>query len=128
MSVTLQIKDNGQTVDVAWHADMDVQNLLETAYNQVRASGGNFSFALQYYGYSGTTYLGYFVTMIDGIYDNPNNPNDYWLYYINGQVAPVGIDSYFVKDGDMISFDYVPATVIPTSLQHTAKNSMLALQ
>jgi hypothetical protein len=30
----------------------------------------------------------------------------YWLYYVNGQMAPVGADAYRVKDKDIVEFRY----------------------
>jgi hypothetical protein len=61
---------------------------------------GDFSFKAR--NYSG---MGYFVTEIN------NKKNDqmsglYWIYYINGAKAQVGVSQYVVKDGDEIVWKY----------------------
>lgn len=103
---------------------MNVQEALETAYEQEKKSGRQFEFGLQYFGYSGEEYLGYLIIMIDKIYDNPNNPNDYWLFYVNGNLREVGIDSYMANAGDIIEFDYLPSTAkLSESFQHKTKTN-----
>ena len=106
--VTIKIKDNSKTIEIPWRQDMNIQEALETAYDQEKKAGRQFDFAIQYYGYFGQDYLGYLVVMIDKIYDSPNDPNDYWLFYVNGDLAQVGIDNYMVNAGDLIEFDYLP--------------------
>lgn len=108
--VTINIANDKKTIKIDWKPDMNIQNMLEIAYDQEKKSGREFSFAFQYFGYYGEDYLGYLVIMIDKIYDNPNNPNDYWLYRVNGVTAQVGIDNYMVNAGDLIEFDYIPIT------------------
>lgn len=106
--VTIKIRDNNKIIEIEWEADMNIQEALQKAYNKTKKEGGKFDFALQYYGYSGNDYLGYLVVMIDGIYDNPKDPNDYWVFYVNGKMPIVGIDSYMVNVEDLIEFDYIP--------------------
>src|SRR5688500_5172520 len=105
-NVTIRIDDNSKIIQIPWRADMNVQEALETAYDQEKAAGRKFSFALQYFGSFNGEYLGYLVVMIDEIYDNPIDTNDYWLFKVNGNPAPVGIDSWMVNVGDVIEFDY----------------------
>ncbi|MDD4271200.1 MAG: DUF4430 domain-containing protein [Patescibacteria group bacterium] len=51
--------------------------------------------------YSG---LGFFVEEINGLKNNPAGEN--WLYYVNGQLSPVGISNYKLKNGDVIEWKY----------------------
>ena len=44
---------------------------------------------------------GGFVTSINGI-SQDEAANKYWIYYINGEYAPVGASEYIVQDGDEI--------------------------
>lgn len=122
--VTIHIDDNNKTIEIPWRVDMNVQEALEIAYDQEKAAGRKFSFSLQYFGSYNGEYLGYLVVMIDEIYDNPKDTNDYWLFKVNGTPAPVGIDSLMVNIGDMIEFDYLP-TLAAHSLgrQHEVKNA-----
>lgn len=57
-------------------------------------------------GFSGKNYseLGFFVENINGIKNNPTGKN--WVYYVNGQPAPVGISNYKLKDGDIIEWKF----------------------
>src|SRR3989344_9565204 len=43
--------------------------------------------------------FGAFVTGIGGILNDTSN---FWLWFLNGDVAPVGIDSYLLEEGDSI--------------------------
>jgi Domain of unknown function (DUF4430) len=126
--VILKIKDNSKIITIPWRADMNVQEALETACDQEKKAGRKFDFALQYFGYYNGDYMGYFVIMIDKIYDNPNNASDYWLYSVNGTMPSAGIDNYMVNAGDIIEFDYIgfsSATHSETSLavKHTFYNA-----
>lgn len=126
-SVTIRIDDDRKTIQVPWRSDMNVQEALETAYDQEKAAGRKFSFAVQYFGAYKGEYLGYLVVMIDEIYDNPKDTNDYWLFKVNGNPAPVGIDSWMVNGGDLIEFEYLP-TLPEHSLgtQHEVKKTFYA--
>ena len=53
-------------------------------------------------GYSDSQY-GKFITSINGV---APTGNDYWAFYVNGKQASVGADSYQLKPGDQISFQY----------------------
>ncbi|MBI2459208.1 MAG: DUF4430 domain-containing protein [Parcubacteria group bacterium] len=56
--------------------------------------------------FSGRDYsgLGFFVEEINGVKNNPSGEN--WVYYINGQPAPVGISNYKLKNNDIIEWKY----------------------
>lgn len=49
--------------------------------------------------------MGYFLEAINGI-NNDNQNNKYWIYYINGQSAKMGISSYILKNNDLITWKY----------------------
>lgn len=57
-----------------------------------------------------TAYGGGFVKSIDGLrslYDPVSDTGKAdWFFYVNGQMADVGADSYQIHDGDWILFDY----------------------
>ena len=53
-----------------------------------------------------STGLGFFVEEINGIRNNPGE-NIYWFFYVNGESSPVGISSYILKKGDIISWKYI---------------------
>lgn len=109
-NVTIKIRESSKVIEIPFHPDTNVQEALEKAYDQEKAAGRTFSFAVQYFGYFGQDYGGYQVIMIDKIYDNPNDPNDYWQLIVNGKEAQVGIDSYMVNAGDVVEFDYTVYT------------------
>lgn len=47
--------------------------------------------------------LGIFVSSINGT----ENTNDtFWMFYVNGQLAPTGADQYQTKNGDKIEWRY----------------------
>ncbi|MFD2443733.1 DUF4430 domain-containing protein [Bacillus sp. CGMCC 1.16607] len=46
---------------------------------------------------------GKMITSIDGL---EGKDTYYWAFYVNGQIATVGADSYKLKAGDQISFQY----------------------
>lgn len=49
--------------------------------------------------------IGYFVEEINGLKNN-NQTGEYWIYYINGQSAKMGISSYTLKNNDLIKWIY----------------------
>ncbi len=57
--------------------------------------------------FSGKEYpsLGFFVEEINGIKNDPGS-GKYWIYYINGQTAQIGISNYQVKQNDLIEWKY----------------------
>jgi len=58
--------------------------------------------------FSGKEYssLGFFVDEINGIKNDPGN-GKYWIYYINGQTAQIGISNYKLIQGDIIEWKYI---------------------
>jgi hypothetical protein len=57
--------------------------------------------------FSGKNYpeFGFFVEEINGVKNNPRN-FQYWIYYINGQEANMGISAMKLKQGDIIVWKY----------------------
>ena len=49
--------------------------------------------------------LGFFVQELNGLAENPRQ-GTFWIYYINGEKAKVGISAYTVKADDTISWKY----------------------
>jgi len=45
--------------------------------------------------------LGYFIHSINGV---PGSPGKYWVYYINGESATLGVSKYIIKNGDTIEW------------------------
>ena len=57
--------------------------------------------------FSGKEYsgMGFFVDEINGV-KNDNLAGKYWIYYVNGQSAQVGISNYVLKPNDLIEWKY----------------------
>lgn len=53
-----------------------------------------------------TSEFGVFVTEIDGV---KNTSDTFWMYYVNGKLAPVAADKYVTKKGDKIEWRYEKA-------------------
>lgn len=49
--------------------------------------------------------MGEFLEEIDGLKNN-NQTGEYWIYYINGQSAKMGISTYVLKNNDLITWKY----------------------
>jgi hypothetical protein len=94
--VSLSIEPEGKTIaNIPWSEGMEVQTEMELAYS---ISPG-ITFALQYYGPS----LGYLVLMVDGTFDTAT---EFWFLYVNGVLAPTGIDETFLNNGDAVALIY----------------------
>lgn len=49
--------------------------------------------------------MGFFVNEINGIKNDASN-NKFWIYYINGESAKIGISLYNLKQNDLINWKY----------------------
>ncbi|MCP6726461.1 MAG: DUF4430 domain-containing protein [Patescibacteria group bacterium] len=49
--------------------------------------------------------LGFFVEEIEGKRQNPKE-RMYWIYYVNGKKAQVGVSLYIIEDNNVITFKY----------------------
>lgn len=43
---------------------------------------------------------------VESINDTANSENQFWIFYVNGQIGTVGSDQYTCKDGDKIEWRY----------------------
>ncbi|MBT4121168.1 MAG: DUF4430 domain-containing protein [Candidatus Magasanikbacteria bacterium] len=75
--------------------------VYELMQNLSASSVKPFMFSGQDYGAG----MGYFVTEINGIKNDPQ-AGKYWIYYINGDSAKIGISNYIIKKGDIIEWKY----------------------
>jgi len=57
--------------------------------------------------FSGREYsgMGFFVEEINGV-KNDNLKGRYWIYYINGESAKLGVSNYIVQNNDLIEWKY----------------------
>jgi Domain of unknown function (DUF4430) len=115
---TVQVSiSGGPTVTVPWSQNMNAQQALEDAYNQLN-NNGFFTYAIQYYGAA----LGYMVVMINETYDtfiSSAAPYFYWEFLVNSAPASNGIDGVTLNPGDIISFQlemYSPAQHAATTV------------
>src|SRR3989338_9106921 len=51
------------------------------------------------------TYIG-MGKLIEEINGSKNDGNKYWIYYVNGKKAQVGVSNYKIKAGDVVSWKY----------------------
>lgn len=74
-----------------------------TAYDlMVEAASQYDNFSFRGREFSG---LGFFVEEINGL-SQDQKEGMYWIYYINGQSAPIGVSLYEVKANDVITWKY----------------------
>jgi len=121
MAVTLNITGSPAALSqviVPWSQGMNVQQLLESAYNQVQ-DASRFAYGLQFFGSYQAEPLGYMVTMVDGVSDLPSEAV-YWALLVNDQYSQFGIDLTILQDGHVVTLNnesYVPSTHAGTHLQ-----------
>lgn len=72
-----------------------------SVYDAMRILDGN-KISVKFKSYSG---LGYFVDGING-QNSDTLGGHYWIYYINGAKAQIGISSYILKPHDIITWKY----------------------
>ena len=53
--------------------------------------------------------LGFFVEEIMGISSDPAT-GTYWTYYVNGEMAQVGVSDYVLRSGDTVEWKYEKST------------------
>ena len=88
ISTTINVLDKNYSVKT--EEGVNVYNVMKSAEND------GFSFQGKEY-----PTLGFFVEGINGV---KGEPGKYWIYYVNGEKAQVGISKYIVKDGDIINW------------------------
>lgn len=109
MSIALRIivQGNGVAPDikVAFQKGMNVQQVLEAAYNEQRAYEKVLRFSAGYFG----SEIGYELTALDGIsmqIGADGNTFFFWELSINGTYSPTGMDQTQPKDGDVIEWNF----------------------
>jgi hypothetical protein len=109
MSIALRITVEGTPVapdiKVAFQKDMNVQQVLEAAYNEQLAYEKVLRFSAEYLG----SELGYELTALDGIsmqIGADGNTFFFWELSINGTYSPTGMDQTQPKDGDVIEWNF----------------------
>jgi hypothetical protein len=80
----------------AYSEDSSVYDMMKKARHET-----NFDFTGRDYGGN----LGYFVDSISG-QEHSAKDEKYWIYYINGQKAKVGISNYIIQPNDIIEWKY----------------------
>ncbi len=95
-TISAKLIISGQTYSVSLPENSSVYNLMIGARDMHDISFGG----KEYIG------LGFFVDEINGVKNNANGSNKYWIYSINGKKADVGISQYIVKEGDTINWNY----------------------
>jgi hypothetical protein len=91
----IQIKTPEKTYDLRLTTSTSLYNAMKTLQKN-----NDFTF-------NGVSYssLGFFVNEINGT-KNSAWRGLYWIYYINGQSAMVGVSNYIVKQNDIIEWKY----------------------
>lgn len=93
LSITFKINEQTYSLNLPAHS---------TAYDAMQKLIKDKKITAQMKEFSG---MGYFVEEINGIKNN-NQTGEYWIYYINGQSAQIGISSYLLKPNDLITWKY----------------------
>lgn len=90
-----------QTPDRTYAIRFKTNDTLLEAMRQLTAQSA------QPFMFSGKEYssLGFFVEEINGTKNDSTN-GKYWIYYINGKPAQIGISNYKVKQNDLIEWKY----------------------
>lgn len=92
-----KIKITLNVLDKTYKANVKEGATLYDAMSNIQSvKENNFSFSGKEY--SG---LGYFVDEINGI---KGTSGKYWIYYVNGKEASVGVSKYILKSEDIISW------------------------
>ena len=78
----------------------DVEIANATAFQALETASDEFGFDLDTTYYE--EYQSHLINKINGV---GSVDNKYWIFYVNGDMAPVGADQMYVKNGDIISFN-----------------------
>ncbi|MBI1971363.1 MAG: DUF4430 domain-containing protein [Candidatus Wildermuthbacteria bacterium] len=73
-----------------------------TVHELMLAAKGQYDFQFSGREFPG---MGFFIEEINGLGQN-SRAGKYWIYYINGRKAEVGISTYIVQKNDVISWKY----------------------
>lgn len=89
ISVSLIVGENNYQTKV--NEGSNVYFVME----QIKKENKDFDFKYKEY-----PSLGIFIEEINGVADS----SLYWIYYVNGKEASVGVSNYIIKNGDIISW------------------------
>ena len=85
-----------QVLDKEYKIAMREGQTVYAAMEQLSIDDETFKFK-----YTENPGLGKFIYEINGI---KNSAGNYWIYYVNGKEAPVGVSNYILKEGDIINW------------------------
>jgi len=88
--------------DKKYETDVDVGSSIYDVMKKLRNTQGLLFTTREYSG------LGQFVEEINGVREDKQK-GIYWLFYVNGQSANIGISNYIIKPNDLISWKYAKA-------------------
>ncbi|HEY5587934.1 MAG TPA: DUF4430 domain-containing protein [Candidatus Paceibacterota bacterium] len=94
------IKISLNVLDKKYNTEIKEKSSLFEAMEKIKkesAEGKIFDFK-----YKETPGLGNFITEING---EKGTPGRYWIYYVNGKLASVGVSNYILKEGDIINWN-----------------------
>lgn len=91
---------------------VNYSQILPTAIQQYNVSNQQTAFEIlvAHYQVNYTTYgnMGHFIDGINGVINNVNISNFYWIIYVNGEKSPIGADRIYPSANMIISFNYEP--------------------
>ena len=76
-------------------------NQKKTAFDVLAAAENYPCYNFEYKNYTG---LGAFITSMCNV---ENNSSTYWMFYVNDQLANVGVSNYIVQPNDVIEMKYM---------------------
>ena len=93
ITVTLTIENNKNISSYEINTDNATAfEVLEQASEET-----DLTFGADYY----EEFQSHIINSINGM---GGSDNKYWMFYLNGEMAPVGADQQYVEDGDVITF------------------------
>lgn len=92
VAVTIRVNDAAYRIEVPENSTAYDAMLVARDQSDFRFSGENFG-----------EDLGFFVESINEIAPGPDDIR-YWIFYVNGKPADVGVSSYTVKNGDVLEW------------------------
>lgn len=81
-------------------------NQEETAFDVLVAAQNYPCYNFEYKNYTG---MGAFITSMCNVANNEKNFT-YWMFYVNGHEATVGVSSYIVQPNDVLEMKYMSVT------------------
>lgn len=95
VKVSLNVLDKKYEVEMK-----EGSSVFEVMQKIQEESMGNNLFSFKYKEHTG---LGIFINEING---KKGGEGGYWIYYVNGEEANVGVSNYKINNGDIISWEY----------------------